>query len=494
MRKLYIQVLDKVATYYKRGGNVVCGNSDYEIEFSFDLEWDAYENKVARFIWGGKYFDQPFVGKVCPVPVLRDTDTLTVGVYAGELSTTTPAVIPCQKSILCSGETTRTEDEPVYISAAIEAAEEAKQAAEEAKRAAGGGQNFANALKGSATGSAVRIDDASPIEHNMAVKVRSKNLFDNDTSKIAEVNYTSSSGGVGSKNGYILHLPVGSYTMHAETIDEATKESNYYIYYTINSASGAYKLTGDIVKLQKYSDAKFDFADGDVLYLYNGSNNTLSDTKNVFGLFNIQIEQGSTATEYTPYVDVSAVTVHRYGKNIVDTRAENWVKVEGYTDAPSKGIHIPVKDGETFTISWDKSSDEIPYFFTRITHKSDGTFSVGYLTDTIERNKTLTTTAKDGNEYYLAVLGSDTVNVKQWLSKFAYIQVEMGNATAYEPYIATTEYTPNADGTVEGVTSLSPTTTLMTDTEGVVIDVEYNRDLNKAFAELASIVNTLVGG
>ena len=41
-------------------------------------------------------------------------------------------------------------------------------------------------------------------------------------------------------------------------------------------------------------------------------------------------------------------------------------------------------------------------------------------------------------------------------------------------------YTPRADGVVLGVKSLYPITKLTTDTEGVVIRVTYNRDLNKA--------------
>ena len=42
------------------------------------------------------------------------------------------------------------------------------------------------------------------------------------------------------------------------------------------------------------------------------------------------------------------------------------------------------------------------------------------------------------------------------------------------------EYTPNADGTVDGVKSLYPTTILSTDTDGVTIECEYNRDINKS--------------
>lgn len=74
------------------------------------------------------------------------------------------------------------------------------------------------------------------------------------------------------------------------------------------------------------------------------------------------------------------------------------------------------------------------------------------------------------------------------------VQLELGTtATDYEPYKECAEYTPNADGTVEGVLHLYPNTTLTTDTEGVIINCEYNRDVNKAFAELQSAIISLGG-
>lgn len=74
------------------------------------------------------------------------------------------------------------------------------------------------------------------------------------------------------------------------------------------------------------------------------------------------------------------------------------------------------------------------------------------------------------------------------------IQIELGTtATEYEPYKMPTEYTPAVDGTVSGVKSLYPTTTLMTDTEGAIIEAEYNRDINKAFAELQQAIISLGG-
>lgn len=64
------------------------------------------------------------------------------------------------------------------------------------------------------------------------------------------------------------------------------------------------------------------------------------------------------------------------------------------------------------------------------------------------------------------------------------LQVEIGEtATEYEEYKAPVEYTPNADGTVNGIELLQPTTTLMTATQGVTIEAEYNKTLK---AELSA--------
>ena len=102
MKNLNISVVDKIAKYLQRDGAIVCGNSDYQITFTFDAEWDAYETKTARFIWNGKYWDQPIKSdNTCEVPKITNAVFVLVGVYAGDLSTTTPASIPCKRSILC---------------------------------------------------------------------------------------------------------------------------------------------------------------------------------------------------------------------------------------------------------------------------------------------------------------------------------------------------------------------------------------------------------
>lgn len=82
---------------------IVCGNSDYLIRFIFDAEWDAYAVKTARFVFfrHGRLFheDVLFEGNICAAPVLYETDSTAVGVYAGDIRTTTPARIPCARCI-----------------------------------------------------------------------------------------------------------------------------------------------------------------------------------------------------------------------------------------------------------------------------------------------------------------------------------------------------------------------------------------------------------
>ena len=133
MKTLHITIRDKIATYMKRDGEIVCGNSDYQIEFDFDNEWDAYADKTARFIWNGQHFDQPFSGNICRVPVIKNTTSCLVGVYVEDLETTTPAQIDCLKSVLCNNTTRYSESDVIYADEAQEAAKRAEDAAERAE-------------------------------------------------------------------------------------------------------------------------------------------------------------------------------------------------------------------------------------------------------------------------------------------------------------------------------------------------------------------------
>lgn len=101
--RLTIQIANKVATCTSNIP-IVCGNSDYEIEFIFDAEWEKHDVKTALFVVDGKAVPQVFSGTVCPVPVIRNTLIASVGVFAGtvddgSLRTSTPALVECEFSV-----------------------------------------------------------------------------------------------------------------------------------------------------------------------------------------------------------------------------------------------------------------------------------------------------------------------------------------------------------------------------------------------------------
>jgi hypothetical protein len=104
MKNIEITVVEKVA-YADGMPTIVCGNNDYTLTFVFDDEWSGELNKVARFSFvknGLKGFiDVPIENDTCKVPVLLGIGLVRVGVYAGDLRTTTGAKIKCTKSILC---------------------------------------------------------------------------------------------------------------------------------------------------------------------------------------------------------------------------------------------------------------------------------------------------------------------------------------------------------------------------------------------------------
>lgn len=99
-KTINVTVKDKIATKTD-GAGYICGNSDFFIEFDFDDEWNTFDAKTARFVYEGKHQDVVFTGNQCPVPVISGTHRIWVGVFAGDLHTTTSAYIPAKKSILC---------------------------------------------------------------------------------------------------------------------------------------------------------------------------------------------------------------------------------------------------------------------------------------------------------------------------------------------------------------------------------------------------------
>lgn len=99
MPRIRIGVQGKVATNLMPDEKVVCRNGDYELEFEFDDGWRAHELKTALVVYNGGSVAVPFSGTVCPLPKIYNANMFAVGVFAGDLVMTTPAQVPCEKSI-----------------------------------------------------------------------------------------------------------------------------------------------------------------------------------------------------------------------------------------------------------------------------------------------------------------------------------------------------------------------------------------------------------
>lgn len=175
--------------------------------------------------------------------------------------------------------------------------------------------------------------------------------------------------------------------------------------------------------------------------------------------------------------DLTSVTVSKCGKNLwcddYDKYTHNAYDI--YPISLPKGdyyVSINKYGSETVTdvtVGIAKSGDDYPF---------NNSLSVVLTSSGVELPQKITVTDDIWTAPKLAIF-TTKANWEKFFANY-HLQLEVGStATDYEPYIAPTDYTPNADGTVEGITSLYPNTTLMTDTDGVIINCEYNKDINK---------------
>ena len=117
MPDIHITVADKIA-HAVGSPVIVCGNSDYVLHFTLDSEWDSYDTKTARFEYAAdgelKYQDVVFSGLSVSAPIITGAAFVEIGLYAGDLHTTTPARVPCRRSILCDSPTHDDPPKDVY--------------------------------------------------------------------------------------------------------------------------------------------------------------------------------------------------------------------------------------------------------------------------------------------------------------------------------------------------------------------------------------------
>ena len=164
-----------------------------------------------------------------------------------------------------------------------------------------GTTNAANALKGRAIGQNIALTDVSPIEHNVDIKLKSKNLVRSDSYRDVPAGEMG-----GAINVSIAEVKKGHiYTASWQTEDTGAE----YMYFTLFSEKGRVILNKSS-SFTANGERKFvtftvseDIVNGGGMAVQTSANNT----KNSGLCSNFMLEEGDVATEYTPYVqDVSS--------------------------------------------------------------------------------------------------------------------------------------------------------------------------------------------
>lgn len=405
---------------------------------------------------------------------------------------------------------------------------------------------YSNALKGAASGAAVRLGDVSPQEHNVPVKVSNKNLFDvaQLTNSLTMVNgstvrITKAEGGGRASGKVALNIPPNTpFVLSGKLVGTNGVTSVPWIIYVVTESGKYYGIdSSDIADDGTFEWARSFGESSEYLVIYISSN----EAAGVYAEFSdLQLELGATATAYTPYEDPTTVTVYTMGKNLLDvhtagtyhnnadkpsfnmTVTETGICLEGAVEQADSWLRYgfclgTAKElaGKTITVCGNYSASMATtgtklacYIFRTNIEPApagkEGIYSnggyIGRTGDTtrlssVSDSVTYTVTGEEGDRYigvvFYAVYGGPVVVGD--VIEISNIQVELGDtATDYEAYKQAAEYIPTEDGTCE-VVSIAPTMTLITGNPGVTIDCEYNRDINKAFEQLTQAILSMGG-
>lgn len=198
--------------------------------------------------------------------------------------------------------------------------------------------------------------------------------------------------------------------------------------------------------------------------------------------------------------DFSDVKVTRYGKNLFDKTKEGIGKRTYTSDGKTVeryGYEITLPIGK-YTISVfplenppSTTGNQLGF---RVVDTNNLQQNGNHFIYNSEHRTPVTIEIKQGYKLLLVKLTSDSGVDNVWNSFQKYnIQLEAGEHGSEFEECKLQTHTANADGTVDGVASFYPTTTLLTDNSNITINTQYNKDINKVVAELQQAIISLGG-
>ena len=139
---------------------IVCGNSDYNVKFDFDEEWQAHNNKIGVFAYNrcGEWRSENvlFEGDTCPVPALHGVRSVWIGVTAGDVQTSTPADVPCRMGATDFSDTNEPPSADVW-GQILAKLNELQTEIDEIKAGGGGGTDISLGVTGATVGQTIKV-------------------------------------------------------------------------------------------------------------------------------------------------------------------------------------------------------------------------------------------------------------------------------------------------------------------------------------------------
>lgn len=368
--------------------------------------------------------------------------------------------------------------------------------------------SFGAALKGETAGAVVALDDVSPLAHKVGVKLRGKNLFD-----VSKVPSLENSHGVSCINNGDGSITIRGYAYNTFTLlkelapqlkagDTAILTAAYdnepsYKAILMSNANFGWNFGKAITITEEMLNSN--------VYMYGNRNYTEDDASTIVTLRDIQIEVGTTATTYTPYVaDDTGVTLTVCEKNILPYPYY-------HTTRTHYGVTFTDNGDGTITANGTANGGNAEFVLSNAGFISNSNELAkiafagcpnGGSKDTYYMLNTRSGHTDVGNGYVgrinigllgLKIVIKNGVTVDNLVFKPQMAVVSDGTASIppYEPYKSETIITTIAEGAE--LPSVAPNMTIFTDNAGVVVEAEYNRDSNKVIEKLTQAIISLGG-
>lgn len=339
-----------------------------------------------------------------------------------------------------------------------------------------------NALKANASGERVVIYDNSPIPHYAECKMKSKNIVRiNDTGEFLE------------RTDIVFDkvYPPGTYSFSAVVESDDINSDKCFFWFTLDGSTKRASIIKKTVDGNRTVSENIVIASEFNGMTFFASNNLLNSKNDKARISDIQLEEGKVATDYVPYVESNNIGIVAGGKNLSSIRtvqcnvADNngacYKKIYlGYSLPPCKYSFSAMVtstdvDTEKCAVILLNESDGASREVSRLLFSKNGTSRASIENQEIDQPFNCIAFYPAENES-AASEGSVT---------FSDIQIEYGTtATAFEEYKEIQELLSNSQGCVDDLVLSHPVSTILPSKEGVLLDITYNRDINKALASI----------